>query len=346
MNLDDPKKLDAMAKAGTLPKLLLLWGEDAGAVIRYQKKLEKLAVTAFPDFNSQRFDGRFPLDLNVLGDAVRSLPMMAPRRFVLVDDLNPGLVSIGDSEKLRQLLEEQPEETLFVITMHTILPDLKKKGDKGGKLLGLCGEYGAVCAFQKPAMTQAVQQITAEAERAGSVIAQKEAKLLAEYCGREPLRMKEETRKLAAHSPEGITREDIEELVTPVTEARAFDLTGRILSRDYTAALGVIDDLIFLRETPVSILTILTMAFVDMHRAATAKNTGIPDHEARKAYGYSSSYRYEQAVKNQRRFSLPALEDILGLLAEADLRSKSTGVDPRVVLETTVAEIFRRMEQV
>ena len=44
MNLDDPKKLDAMAKAGTLPKLLLLWGEDAGAVIRYQKKLEKLEI--------------------------------------------------------------------------------------------------------------------------------------------------------------------------------------------------------------------------------------------------------------------------------------------------------------
>ena len=87
------------------------------------------------------------------------------------------------------------------------------------------------------------------------------------------------------------------------------------------------------------------MSFVDMYRAAIAKRAGIPDAAARKALGYGSAYRYEQAVMNQRKFSLPALEDILELLAEADSRSKSTGIDAKVVLETTVAEIFRRMER-
>lgn len=345
MKLEDPKRLDAMVREGTLPPVVLLWGEDAGTVIRYRKKLEKLAVTAFPDFNSYRCDGRFPLDLEALGNAVRALPMMAPRRFALIDDLNPAVVSAGDREKLRQLFQECPEETLLVITMYTVLPNFKKKGDKGAELFALCDQYGAACSFQKPREAQAVQFITGEAERAGSVIGQREARLLAEYCGRDPLRMGEETRKLAAHSPEGITREDIEALVTPVTEARVFDLTDRVLSGDYTAALGVIDDLLFLRETPVGILTILTQSFTDMHRAAIAKRAGVPDPEARKVYGYASAYRYDQAVKNQRRFSLPALEEILELLAEADSRSKSSGVDPRVVLETTVAEIFRRMER-
>ncbi len=344
MKLENPRQLDAMIKDGSLPGLVFLWGEDAGGVIRYQRKLEKLAVTAFPEFNSSRFDGRFSLDMDALSNAVCSLPMMAPRRFALIEDLNPAVVSAGDMAKLEQLFEERPEETLLVITMHTVQPDFKK-GDKGAKIAGLCDKYGAACAFQKPGQAQAVQQIIAEAQRAGSVIGQGEARLLSEYCGRDSLRMGEETRKLAAHSPEGITREDIEALVTPVTEARAFDLAGRILSRDYTAALGTIDDLIFLKETPVSILTILTMSFVDMYRAAIAKRAGIPDAAARKALGYGSAYRYEQAVMNQRKFSLPALEDILELLAEADSRSKSTGIDAKVVLETTVAEIFRRMER-
>jgi len=344
MKLDDPKRLDALIREGKLPGLVLLWGEDAGAVIRYQKKLEKLTVTAFPDFNSYRCDGRFAINMDALGDSVRSLPMMAPRRFALIEDLNPAVLSAEDNKKLQQLFEERPEETLLVITMHTVQPDFKKK-DRGAKLCDLCDRFGLTCSFQKPREAQAVQQIMAEAERAGSVISQKDARLLSEYCGREPLRMGEETRKLAAHSPEGITREDIEELVTPVTEARSFDLADRILSRDYTAALGVIDDLLFLRETPIGILTTLTMSFTDMHRAAVAKKAGVPDAEARKAYGYSSAYRYDQGVKHQRRFSLPALEDILELLAEADSRSKSSGVDPQVVLETTVAEIFRRMER-
>lgn len=345
MKLDDSKRLDALIKEGNLPGLVLLWGEDAGAVIRTRKKLEKLTVTAFPDFNSYRCDGRFPVDLDALGDSVRSLPMMAPRRFALIEDLNPAVLGANDTKKLEQLFQEIPEETLLVITMYTVLPNFKKKGDKGAAFCDLCDKHGAVCSFLKPRETQAVQQIMAEAERTGSVISQRDARLLSEYCGREPLRMAEETRKLAAHSPEGITREDIEALVTPVTEARSFDLADRILSRDYTAALGVIDDLIFLRETPISILTTLTMSFTDMHRAAVAKKAGIPDAEARKAYGYASAYRYEQGIKNQRKFSLPALEDILELLADADSRSKSSGVDPQVVLETTVAEIFRRMER-
>ena len=99
MKLENPRQLDAMIKDGSLPGLVFLWGEDAGGVIRYQRKLEKLAVTAFPEFNSSRFDGRFPLDMDALSDAVCSLPMMAPRRFALIEDLNPAVVSAGDMAK-------------------------------------------------------------------------------------------------------------------------------------------------------------------------------------------------------------------------------------------------------
>ncbi len=344
MKLDDPRQLDAMIKNGSLPSLVLLWGEDASGLSKALDKLEKSAVTAFPDFNLRRFDGRFPLDMDALADAVRSLPMMAPRRMAVIDDLDPGKLKGGDLEKLRQLMEEVPEETLFVITIFTVQPDFKRKGDKAAAFVDLCAQKGAACGFQKPSPAAAAQGIAMVARRAGSSIGQEEARMLAEYCGRDPLRMGAETRKLAAHSPGGITREDIEALVTPVTEARVYDLAGRILARDYTAALGTIHDLIFLRESPVSILTVLTMSFVDMYRAAAARKAGIPDGEARKALGGMNAYRYDQAVKNQQRFTLPALEAILELLADADRRCKSTGIDPQTVLETTVAEIFRRMD--
>lgn len=346
MILAGAKQLDAMMKAGDLPRLLLLWGEDGVSVTRYQKRLEKQTVTAFPDFNSYRCDGRSSLDVDALGDSARSLPMMAPKRFALVDDLDADLLSASDLGKLQQLTEELPEETLLVITMRSALPDLKKKGSKGAKVFDLCDKGGGVCAFQKPAPALAAQQIAAEAARLGSVISREDAQLLAEYCGRDPQRMLEETRKLAAHSPEGITAKDIRALVAPVTEARVFDLSDRIVAKDYAAAMGTIQDLIFLRENPVTILSILSMAFVDIYRAGAARREGIPAAEAKKAYGYGGSgYRYDKGAQNQRRFSLPVLEDILELLAQADSRMKASGIDARVVLETTVAEIFRRMER-
>ena len=345
MVLSGPKQLDAMMKEGTLPGLLLLWGEDAPLMAGYKRRLERWAVTAFPDFNRSQYDGRFPLDLEALGDAARSLPMMAPRRFVLVEDLDPGLLSAGGLEKLRQLAEELPEETLLVMTMGSVLPDLKKKGSKGAQVFQLCERLGGVCHFPKPAGSAAVQRMVSAAEKAGSSISKDAAQLLAEYCGREPQRMLTEVQKLAAHSPEGITPEDVLSLVAPVTEARVFDLPDKIIARNFTAAMAAINDLVFLRESPVSILSILSMAFVDLYRAGVARKAGIPDAEAKKALGYGGSgYRYDKGAQNQRKFSIPTLERILELLAEADKQMKTTGPDARVVLETTVAEIFREME--
>ena len=345
MVLSGPKQLDAMMKEGTLPGLLLLWGEDAPLMAGYKRRLERWAVTAFPDFNRSQYDGRFPLDLEALGDAARSLPMMAPRRFVLVEDLDPGLLSTGGLEKLRQLAEELPEETLLVMTMGSVLPDLKKKGSKGAQVFQLCERLGGVCHFPKPAGSAAVQRMGSAAEKAGSSISKDAAQLLAEYCGREPQRMLTEVQKLAAHSPEGITPEDVRSLVAPVTEARVFDLPDKIIARNFTAAMAAINDLVFLRESPVSILSILSMAFVDLYRAGVARKAGIPDAEAKKALGYGGSgYRYDKGAQNQRKFSIPTLERILELLAEADKQMKTTGPDARVVLETTVAEIFREME--
>ena len=345
MVLSGPKQLDAMMKEGTLPGLLLLWGEDAPLMAGYKRRLERWAVTAFPDFNRSQYDGRFPLDLEALGDAARSLPMMAPRRFVLVEDLDPGLLSTGGLEKLRQLAEELPEETLLVMTMGSVLPDLKKKGSKGAQVFQLCERLGGVCHFPKPAGSAAVQRMVSAAEKAGSSISKDAAQLLAEYCGREPQRMLTEVQKLAAHSPEGITPEDVLSLVAPVTEARVFDLPDKIIARNFTAAMAAINDLVFLRESPVSSLSILSMAFVDLDRAGVARKAGIPDAEAKKALGYGGSgYRYDKGAQNQRKFSIPTLERILELLAEADKQMKTTGPDARVVLETTVAEIFREME--
>ena len=244
------------------------------------------------------------------------------------------------------LAEELPEETLLVMTMGSVLPDLKKKGSKGAQVFQLCERLGGVCHFPKPAGSAAVQRMVSAAEKAGSSISKDAAQLLAEYCGREPQRMLTEVQKLAAHSPEGITPEDVRSLVAPVTEARVFDLPDKIIARNFTAAMAAINDLVFLRESPVSILSILSMAFVDLYRAGVARKAGIPDAEAKKALGYGGSgYRYDKGAQNQRKFSIPTLERILELLAEADKQMKTTGPDARVVLETTVAEIFRRMER-
>ena len=174
------------------------------------------------------------------------------------------------------------------------------------------------------------------------------AALLAEYCGADTVRALQETDKLAAYrGREPITTETVRLLVEPVTEARAFDLTDKILRRDREGAMAVVGDLLFQRESPMSILFILSMGFADLYRAAVAKRAGIPNAQAQKELGYfgGSAFRYQRAAENQRRFSLEALGAVVTLLAEEDARLKETGVDATVQLETVIARIFMILDR-
>ena len=338
-------KLREQVKGGLLP-VYLLHGEDGPQIEACAKWLKTQALDAFPDMNFSSFDGRASLDLDALADAALSLPFMAERRCVLLDDLNPESLGATQADKLWQLLEGLSPETTLIITARTQPLDLKKKGGRGAKLLALCDKAGGVCAFPKLTRAGGSQFAAQRAKRLGCILDPQAAALLADLCGLDSQRIASETDKLCAYTGTGgtVTRETVELLVTPTADARVFDLSDKIVRGDLTGALHTVDDLLFQREAPVTVLSILSMAFVDMYRAAVAKRVGVPDAEAKKAYGYGGGgFRYTKGMENQRRFTVEQLEDALRLLAQADSSMKSTGGDPRIALETVVVQVFRRL---
>ena len=345
MQLQNPKKLGEELLKAAAP-VALLYGEDGYQLERSAAALVKGTVDAFPDFNLYSVDGRAGVDMDKVADSAQSLPFMAERRAVVLDDLDLSALSGSDAEKLWQLLQDPVPTTLLLITARTVPLDLKKKGSRGQKLFDLCDKAGVVCEFRKPARGDAAKLAAALAARQGCRLDPPEGLLLAEYCGCDSLRLRNEVDKLCAYAGEQIRREDILLLVEPVAEARIFDLSDQIVRRDFRGAMEVVDRLLFQRETPVAILTILTMAFVDIYRAASAKAAGLSEKDAKTAFGYGGGgYRYTKAAENQRRVDRRCLGDILEALARADRDMKTGGIDPAVVLETTIAEIFLIMNR-
>lgn len=341
------RKKEDLAEMAASP-VVLLYGDDAYQLERTANALIKQTVTQFQDFNLFCVDGRTAMDVDKIADSALSLPFMAERRAVIIDDLDVSVLSAVDAEKLWQLLASLSPSTLLLITVRTQPLDLKKKGSRGQKLHDLCDKAGVVCSFTRPTRSDAARLAASFAAKHGTKLESPQGLLLADYCGCDCLRIQNEVDKLCAYAGEGetITQQQIQLLVEPVSEARIFDLSDKIIKRDYNGAMAVVDGLLFQRETPVAILTILTMAFVDMYRAACAKAEGLPDSEARSAFGYGGgAYRYTKAVENQRRVGSSCLGEILHLLAEADLAMKTTGIDPRLTLESTIAEIFLKMSR-
>ena len=133
--------------------------------------------------------------------------------------------------------------------------------------------------------------------------------------------------------------------MAPTVDANVFQLGDKVLRGDFNGAMAIVDDLLFLQDRPESILTILTMSFVDYYRAAAVRRAGVADATARKELGYGGSYRFTKALEQCGRLNRPALEGSLEILADADARMKQSAADGRTVLEVTILRLIELLRR-
>lgn len=347
MIFPDLRALDTHIKAGALLPVYLLYGEENRQI---ETARDRLAQTAVPDGDSMnllRCDGSGEVDWDGIADLLWSMSFTPGRKCAVVDDLNPsGLGSTGMS-KLTELLNQPAEDGVLILTVRNNAKQFAKKEAAAAKLLTLCDKAGGVCCFAAMTRGDLGKFARQTALRLGCVLEPEEAALLADYCGMDSLRLRQEVEKLAAYRgyTGKILREDIEAMVSPTVDANVFQLGDRVLRRDFNGAMGIVDDLLFLQERPESILTILTMSFVDYYRAAAVRRSGTAEAMARKELGYGGSYRFTKALEQCGRLNRAALQGALEILADADGRMKQPSADGRTVLEVTILRLIELLRR-
>ena len=148
-----------------------------------------------------------------------------------------------------------------------------------------------------------------------------------------------EMAKICAFAGGGeLRKEHVDAVVIPKTEARVFDLSKAILAGNTQRAMELLEDLFYLRETPLAIVSVLIMAFVDMYRARVAKESGAAVADVVKQFGYRGDFRVRNAFGT--RLSAQQLRQALDALFDCDRKLKSTGIDGRILVEQTVTRLF------
>lgn len=346
MIFPDLRALDTHIKAGALLPVYLLYGEENRQIEAARERLVKTAVPDGDSMNLLRCDGSGEVDWDGIADLLWSMSFVPGRRCAVVDDLNPAALGSVGMNKLTELLSSPAEDGLLILTVRNSARQFAKK-EAAAELLTLCDKAGGVCRFAAMTRGDVAKFARQTALRLGCVLEPEEAALLADYCNLDSLRLRQEVEKLSAYRgyTGKIQREDIEALVAPTVDANVFQLGERVLRCDFNGAMAIVDDLLFLREEPVSILTILTMSFVDYYRAAAVRRGSISEAAARKALGYGGSYRFTKALELCGRLSGAALSGALEILADADLRIKQNGADGRTVLEVTVLRLIELLRR-
>lgn len=334
------EQLKKAIKADALEQVYLLYGKEYVLLEGCLKALVKQAVGSGPvGFNYQKFDGG-KATAEEIEDAVIALPVMAPRKCVVVEDLDPDKYPAAGLDRLYKLFDDLPPTTVLIFYTTTV-ELLPKKKAKQKKFLAAVEKAGASVEFSEMDKPRLVKTLTAKAARSGCTLSSDAASYLIERCGTGAGALSAEIEKLCCFVGEGeITKELIDQTAVASVDASAFDLAKAVLAGGYDRAYAILSDLLFMRAEPVMILGALSSSFIDLYRAKTASLARKTAADVGKAFSYRGmDFRIRRAFSDCGKFSLIRLRACIEALAEADTKLKSSRVEGRIVLEELIGKM-------
>lgn len=227
--------------------------------------LERATEAATRDFNCDILRGA-ELEVGALSGALEALPMMAPRRVVVLRD--PGAMKKPLRDRLERYLASPPPETVLVL----VVPS-------AGKLEASWAKRAVTLEFQPLEGDALLKWIAHEAQRACKVaIAAPAAARLVTYGGNDLPLLAGELRKLAAYTNGREIDEAAVEALTGVRPGVSLaDLLDRVAQRDTAGAIAMVGEVLAQpKQSGVTVVLALTSQLLAIGWGVAARARGLP----------------------------------------------------------------------
>jgi len=321
--------------------LYFLHGEEKYLVGQFaQKLIAKAKGTAFEDFNFQRFEGGTS-SVDQIAAAVEALPFMAERKCVAVSDLDVEGLRAQELDKLNEMVTNIPDTTILIFYLPTVLIDYKTD-KKWKKFMTLASQKGSAVQLKRRANSDLEKLLCTGATKQGCDLSRQNAGRIIAYCGNDLQTLFNEIEKLCSFVKKGeITAQIIDQIVVKNLESRVYDLSKAILAGEYDKAYSVLDQLFYQNEEPVSILAVLSSAYLDMYRVRISVQSGYEVQEPAKYFDYArKEFRLTNAERDSKKLSSSMLRESLQMLLAADTALKSARGDRRITMEKLIAQLL------
>ena len=320
--------------------LYVLYGEEKYLLTQASSLLiRKASPQDFTEFNVNEFGANASIDK--IADAVQALPLMSPRKCVVVSDFNPEEKNAVEISKLKELLENLSETTVLIF----YYPTADFSGKTTAKLknfLKQATQKGTVIEFKFREAGDLSKRLIKQAEKLGCVLSKQNAERLMDYTGTDMKSLFNEVEKLAAFAAgEEIEKEMIERLVPKNMDATAFMLADALAGGSYEKAYQLMHQLIDGGEELVAVLAALSAAYVDMMRVKAAAESGLSCTAPAEYGSYKGKeFRLRKAERAVKRLPLAVLRESLAILLETDVALKSSRTDTGVLMDKLIAQLL------
>jgi DNA polymerase III subunit delta len=282
-----------------------------------------------PGFNDDTFHGKGLAAGSVLA-AARTLPMMAPRRFVLVRD--GEAMAPSELEALARYLEAPAESTCLLFVAEKL--DGRTKLARSAKKAGLLAEA-------KPLKGAALRGFAlAEAKARGHALAPPAAEALLEAAGDDLAALDDALERLSLYvgAAQPIDVAAVEACVLPVRTDSIWALVDGVSDRDARRANRAAAALLADREPPLRILALVARQLRMVARMRQALAAGQSPDEACRTAG-APPFKARDLARAAKRFGTPELRAAFGTVADTERALKGSRRPPDVVLQEAILRL-------
>jgi DNA polymerase-3 subunit delta len=305
----------------------LFYGDEIYLTEDALKKIKsKVFEDSLADFNLDNFYGG-ELDVDDLGGALETLPMMGQKRLVILKDAH--LLKTAELEKIAEFVSVPIETTIFVAVFESV--DQRKKIFKDLFKKMTVVEFSEIGERYIPSW---IDRIT---RSYGKTIAPQVAAALQNLVGNRLIDLNNEINKLALFIGEKkeIDTADIEAVVSKYRIDSVFELTNAIAAKHTEKALKIQKYLLDNGESEVGILAMVTrhMRILLLTQEALQKRM---NGSALSQYVGVPPYFVNQYIQNSKDWPYNKLTKAYQKLLETDRNLKSSSIASQNFLVDTL----------
>lgn len=324
--------------------IYLLSGEEY--LVNYCKDtIEKnlFSENELNDFNKTYFSGENGLNLSQIEVATETLPINSEKKCVVINNISWGSIAEEAIQNLINIISDIPEYCIFIICNNTA-PNGKKEISKFKKIQKIIAEKGIYISLNSKDIPLKKQLIFWAKKEYGKELPQEYSELIIKLCPNTDIKgLKNELGKICLKEKENVITKDSISIISEYKSKRnIFDLPKSLFLKDYNKSLAILEELFEQKEDPIGIVAVLSSEYIDLYRAKiyTVKNENPMD--LKDVFDYKNKeFRIKNAMQKSKNISLENIIKSLDYLSEADLKLKSTTINPKLVVEELLIKLIK-----
>jgi DNA polymerase-3 subunit delta len=337
-----PSEAVSQAKSGKLRPVYLVSGEERLLRDEVVGALRAASLAGgVAAFNEDKFTAG-EVDVDTIVAAARTVPMMAPRRFVLVRGAERWDGTDGDSAPFDRLAEyaAAPVDSTCLVVVATKL-------DGRRKLAQAARKQGYLVACESLDARALPGWIASRFEAKGHAIDVDVAELIAALAGPQLSSVDDAVERLSLYVGVGalVGEEAVGACIARVRAADTWALVDAVGARDLGRALRTLADAYDPRDRGLPLLGALAWSVRQIARFLAALDAGASPDEAARRAGVFQPYRARELATKARAVKAQAggreIERWMLILAETDLALKSSRRGADAILEDMLTRLCR-----